>query len=142
MNAATRLILPDLLLCSKNTDRMKKQKKVLLVDDSMTTRAYLKSLLEAESFEIVEAGNGQEALIIIEKALPDAMVLDLLMPEMDGFELLEKLKEKDISFPIVVLTADIQEQVKEECMALGATAVINKPITTQETPKKIISLLS
>ena len=121
---------------------MKKQKQVLLVDDSMTARAYLKSLLQAENFEVIEASNGQEALNIIKKALPDAMVLDLLMPEMDGFELLEKLKEENISFPIVVLTADIQAQVKEECMALGAAAVIHKPLSTQEMSKKLISLLS
>jgi CheY-like chemotaxis protein len=91
---------------------MDKQKQFLVVDDSNTARSYLKSVLQDAGFKVIEASDGQEALNIIEEGLPDAMVLDLLMPEMDGFEVLEVLKKKNISFPIVVLTADVQDQVR------------------------------
>ena len=114
---------------------MDKQKQFLLVDDSITARSYLKSVLEDADFGVIEASDGQEALNSIEEALPDAMVLDLLMPEMDGFEVLKVLKEKNISFPIIVLTADVQDQVREECLELGAAAVLHKPFSSEDLLK-------
>ncbi len=72
------------------------------------------------------------------------MVLDLLMPEMDGFEVLEVLevlKEKNISFPIVVLTADIQGQVRDEVIGLSANELLNKPQVKENLLDTLISIL-
>lgn len=101
---------------------------ILLADDSMSVRMYMRSVLEKEGYTVSEAVNGADALGKIEACVPDLLLLDLLMPQMDGFALLAQLKEKKITLPIIVITADVQDGIKEECVSLGALTVINKPV--------------
>jgi CheY-like chemotaxis protein len=120
---------------------MSYKKTILLVDDSRTTRSYVSDILSKAGYEIQEAENGIKALLSISRNMPDAMVLDLLMPEMDGFEVLETLQQQKIKLPIIVVTADVQEEVHKECMELGASAFLNKPVAKDvllETLKKIM----
>lgn len=117
------------------------KKTILIVDDSQTTRSYVKELLQKTGYNVIEAENGIKALLAINRNLPDAMMLDLLMPEMDGFEVLETLQQQNITFPIIVVTADVQDEVHKECLELGAAAFLNKPVAEDvllETLKKII----
>ena len=79
---------------------------ILIVDDNLNNLSVLISLLEPLGFEIDLAENGQEAIHRIEKNLPDLILLDLVMPVMDGFEFLEALRERELDdIPVVVATA-------------------------------------
>ncbi len=101
--------------------------KILLCDDSAFARKRLKDIIKNYGHEIIEASNGREAL---EKALnenPDLVMLDLLMPEMDGTDVLKELKEKNYKTPVVIVSADIQESTINLCLDLGAKSFINKP---------------
>lgn len=101
---------------------------VLIADDSGTVRKSLASQFEAEGFIASEAEDGLQTLEKIESCAPDCVILDLLMPEMSGMEVLEKLKDENIKVPVVVLSADIQNTTREKCMELGAVDFINKPL--------------
>lgn len=103
--------------------------KILIVDDSNLSRRTLRSILEPQGHTIVEAKDGISAIeqYFLEK--PDLVLLDLVMPEIDGFEVLQKLREMDAQACIVIVSADIQTLTKEATAASGAKAFINKPIS-------------
>lgn len=101
---------------------------ILIVDDSSFQRKFLRKALTDGGFSTVEAGNGKEALEIAATRQLEAILTDLIMPDMRGLALLETLKERGSEVPIVVLTADIQEPVEAECLELGAARVLHKPI--------------
>ena len=111
---------------------MSNKKTILVVDDSITTRDYISSFLKEAGYETRQAANGTLALDIINGNTFDCYIIDLLMPEMNGLELLEKLRELQDKTPTIVVTADIQEEVKNECLNLGARDFINKPIINPE----------
>lgn len=95
-------------------------KRILIVeDDTVTSKMYMLELANL-GYEISVAKNGKEAIAAIEKAQPDLMLLDLLMPEMDGFEVLRLIKAKSNSFPVVVLSNLSQDLNREKCKLLGA----------------------
>ena len=79
-------------------------------------------------YDVLEAANGDEALAIANAERLDAILTDLIMPDMRGLALLEALDQQGSEVPVVVLTADIQQRVKEQCLALGAARVLHKPI--------------
>ncbi len=101
--------------------------KILVVDDSKFQRINLRYILKQDGHTILEAGNGREALEIIATDPPDCVLLDIIMPEMDGLDVLMTLRDKGIEFPIIMVTADIQETTRQQCLELGAVMVINKP---------------
>jgi len=106
--------------------------KILIVEDSWVTRRILVRILKGDGHELLEAGGGKEGLEMAEKHMPDCILLDLLMPEMDGFDVLEALGEKDLKIPVIVLTANIQKTAREKCLQLGAFAFTNKPTEEDE----------
>lgn len=110
---------------------MEKAKPILVVDDSNAARMLICSIIESAGFRTVQANNGIAALKIIREIELSLLFLDLLMPEMDGTDVLKYMKEKGISIPTVILTADVQEEVKQECFGLGAVGFLNKPFKTQ-----------
>jgi len=110
---------------------MEKAKPILVVDDSNAARMQICSIIESAGFRTVQANNGIAALKIIREIELSLLFLDLLMPEMDGTDVLKYMKEKGISIPTVILTADVQEEVKQECFGLGAVGFLNKPFKTQ-----------
>ncbi len=101
---------------------------ILVVDDSLMMRKFITMALIPDGHNITEASGGHEAIEVAVKSPPDCMVLDLLMPDVVGTEVLEELKLKHkVSFPIIVMTADIQETTQSKCMELGAYRVLTKP---------------
>ncbi len=92
--------------------------KVLLVDDSMFTRSMLRKIIKGIGLEVIEASNGREGLDRIINEKPDLVVTDLLMPEMDGIELLSTVKDKSIKVPVVVMSANVQDTVRQQCLGL------------------------
>ena len=110
--------------------------KIVVADDSNLIRMKLKKHLKDE-YEVVEAHNGRDALVKIKIEKPDIILSDLLMPEMDGFELLRRIQEDKIPIPVVILTADIQFETNQKCLELGAFKVLNKPPNREDLLKFI-----
>jgi CheY-like chemotaxis protein len=84
--------------------------------------------LTIDDHEIQEAANGRQGLEIIETSTPDCIVLDILMPDINGLGFLRTLQQQGIKIPVIVLTADIQETTRQECLKLGAKEVVHKPL--------------
>jgi twitching motility two-component system response regulator PilH len=116
--------------------------RILVVDDSILQRSIIRKILEPIRAEVVEAENGEDALGKLDGASFDCIVTDLLMPKMGGIPLMEKLREKGNSVPIIVITADIQETTKNRCIELGAKEFINKPGISQLLPDSVLRLLN
>ena len=106
--------------------------RILITDDSLLQRQMLSALVKEEGHVPVTANNGREALESIQASPPDCLLLDMLMPEVDGVQVLEALQGQGARFPIIVLTADIQEWMKTKCLDLGAFAFLNKPIKEEQ----------
>ena len=83
-------------------------KKVLIVDDEPDTLELVKLVLESGGFETVLAASGKEALNELEASKPDIVLLDIMMPDMDGWEVFRKIKEYNVNMPIAILTAKAQ----------------------------------
>jgi twitching motility two-component system response regulator PilH len=115
---------------------------ILVTDDSLFQRKIIASVLIEEGFSLIEASNGRDALIKAEENNPDLILMDLLMPEMDGFKFMETAREKGISTPVIILTSDIQDTTKEMCLKLGAAGFVNKPVEKETLMPVINRLLS
>jgi CheY-like chemotaxis protein len=116
--------------------------RILITDDSSFQRKIISSILEKEGFETVCARNGREGLELAVESSPDLIILDLLMPEMDGFEMMRQIRERGFSAPIIILTADIQDSTKEKCQEMGAAACLNKPLKKDDLLATIRDILN
>ena len=106
---------------------------ILVVDDSaMSRKLVIKALPPEWEVEVHQAGNGQEALNVCKSSKAQVMLLDLTMPVMDGFEVLESLKREQLKPFVIVISADVQPKAQERVMELGAVAFLKKPIKTEE----------
>jgi len=104
-------------------------RRILVVDDDMINRKLLSVLLKKNGYtDVIEAENGKEALAMIQAEPMDMILLDIIMPEMNGLDLLKILKqdEKFKNIPVAILTTD--DSKKTEALNLGACAVLIKPI--------------
>lgn len=110
---------------------------ILVVDDEKDLRDVLKLYLENAGYEVLEAENGLEALDILSKSDISLMILDIMMPEMDGFELIKKLGE-DRDFPIIFLSARTKVQDKILGLNLGADDYIEKPFDPGEVLARVM----
>ena len=100
---------------------------VLIVEDAWFTRRLIRKSLEAAGYTTLEAANGQEGLDQALASSPDCILLDLLMPDMDGRDVLRTLRDRGSQIPVLVLTADIQASSRQQCLDLGAITVLSKP---------------
>lgn len=102
--------------------------KILLIDDEAAIRSALKEILEYESFEVKEAEDGASALKTLEKEEFDLIFCDIKMPRMDGMEVLDKIKEKGIDAPVVMMTGHGTVETAVEALKKGAYDFIQKPL--------------
>ena len=117
--------------------------RILVIDDSKFQRSSLAKKLASLGHEVKEAGNGKEGLEIIgEDNVFDCILSDLHMPEMDGFELLRNLKEQDNKAPVIVISADIQEETQQEISELGGIGFITKPIKIEVLKEALEKVLA
>lgn len=105
---------------------------ILVIEDAALSRQMLRKILQPEGHTILEAKNGREGLEMASTHNPDCILLDILMPEMGGREVLKALRLQDSQIPTIVITADIQESTRQECLELGAFAVLHKLIKPNE----------
>ena len=106
---------------------------ILVVDDSaMSRKLVIKALPPEWDVEVHQASNGQEALTSCKSLKPQVVLLDLTMPVMDGFGVLEALKLEGLKPFVIVISADVQPKAQERVKELGAIAFLRKPIKTEE----------
>jgi DNA-binding response OmpR family regulator len=113
---------------------------ILIVDDEARIRDFVRMNLEMEHYGVLEASNGIEALEQLREHLPDLIVLDVTMPEMDGFETLRHIREVS-TIPVIMLTVRQTDQDKIRGLDLGADDYLGKPFNPRELLSRIRALL-
>lgn len=117
-------------------------KRILLIDDDAFIIRMLSLVLEVSGYQILSAKNGKEAMNILAGQAVDMIILDLMMPEMDGIAFLHWLrKEANITLPTLVLTGMTTADTESQVLAAGATDLIHKPIKKDDLLAKIKPLL-
>lgn len=116
---------------------------VMVVDDDPIIRHILRTLLEMEGLRVVEAGDGEEALEMIAVERPDVLVLDVMMPNMDGITACKRLRAQaeTADLPIVILSGKAQQGAAEEGLAAGANVYLKKPLDVPNLLQVIRQLL-
>ena len=119
-------------------------KKVLIVDDEPNIVLSVEFLMQREGHEVVTAGDGQEAMDVLAAARPDLMILDVMMPRKNGFEVCAEVRtDPEMSgMPILMLTAKGREAEMKKGLSLGADAYITKPFSTHDLVTKVNELLN
>jgi len=100
--------------------------QIVIVDDSSFQRLYLGRIVRDAGHNVIEASGGNEAIELINKEKPDCMLLDILMPGINGFDVLAYMNKNDISLPVIVISADIQESIQKRCIEKGAFSFLGK----------------
>lgn len=118
--------------------------KVLVVDDEPNIVLSLEFLMEQAGFQVVTAYDGEAALERINDSAPDLLLLDISLPGISGFDVLEHLRRSEATaqLPVIMLTAHGRDIEREKVLALGADDYITKPFSTQSLIEKVKSLLS
>ncbi len=118
-------------------------KKILIVEDETSLAETLKMRFEAAGYSVDIAGDGQDALAKVRQDKPNLILLDIMLPRIDGYKVCRILKfdEKYRHIPVIMLTAKTQEEDQELGFSVGANAYITKPFDNQELMKKIKELL-
>ena len=114
---------------------------ILVVDDDKNTRLLLKAVLEAEHYTVFTAENGQDALEVMDREHIDLVVLDIMMPKMDGYEFTKALRENENSLPILMISAKQLPEDKRKGFLVGTDDYITKPIDEEEMLLRIKALL-
>lgn len=117
-------------------------KKILYAEDSTTVAFILKYQLTKAGYDVVHysSGVGVTEAIFLEK--PDLVILDIYMPEKDGITVMEEIQEAKYKVPVVFLTAQDVDSIKQRCFSLGASDYITKPFMTQEMLHRINNIIN
>ncbi len=113
---------------------------VLVVDDEPRMIRFIRMNLELEGYHVVEAGNGIEALDQVRKHMPDLVVMDIMVPKMDGFETLQLLREIS-TVPVILLTVKGEEEDRIRGLELGADDYVTKPFSPRELISRVNAVL-
>jgi DNA-binding response OmpR family regulator len=114
--------------------------KILAVDDEKRMVRFIQLNLEQDGFQVITAYNGKEALEQVRTQLPDLVLLDIMMPDINGFEVLKKIREVS-SVPVIMLTAKGEEDDRIQGLELGADDYITKPFSPRELVSRIKAVL-
>ncbi|MCK5809720.1 MAG: response regulator transcription factor [Cocleimonas sp.] len=111
--------------------------KILIAEDDLNIREGLKDLLSREGYEILTAENGRLAIELFQKKQPDFIILDIMMPEMDGYAACREIRKQNNDIPIIFLSAKSEEIDRVIGLELGADDYISKPFGTREIVARI-----
>ncbi len=112
-------------------------KRVLVVDDEQNIVDILRFNLEREGYEVITAGDGVQGLAMARSSDPDLILLDVMMPEMDGFQVCRELRKEDKLTPIIMLTAREEETDRVMGLELGADDYVSKPFSVRELMARV-----
>jgi CheY-like chemotaxis protein len=114
-------------------------RRVLVIEDEADVRLLYRVNLRHAGFEVLEADDGDHGIVAARTHLPDAVILDLMMPRTDGFEVLEALRSTPVTrdIAVIVITADVRTEDHQRCYELGADVVVTKPFS----PETLVSNL-
>ena len=115
-------------------------KTILVIDDTESLRTLVKSYLAQEGFRVATAANGREGLFVARQERPDLIILDLMMPELGGFDFI-KAYAREGDAPIIILTARIEESDKVLGLELGADDYLTKPFSMRELMARVKACL-
>lgn len=115
-------------------------KTILVADDEERLVSLVRAYLEQEGFQVVTAKDGREALFVARQAKPDLIVLDLMMPEMDGYDFI-RVHRSERDTPIIVLTAKVEESDRVLGLELGADDYVTKPFSPRELVARVRAVL-
>jgi CheY-like chemotaxis protein len=118
---------------------IEQRKKILIVDDEQLTRAVLQHNVILAGYDVIVASNGREAMQKIQEVTPDLIVVDLVMPDMNGFEMLRRIRsnKETMQTPVIVVSALQSQTDIEEAKASGADIYLTKPIKPEEFIKHV-----
>ena len=119
---------------------MRTPPRILIVDDNATNVKILQTRLAADGYEIVSAGDGEEGLAAARRDTPDLILLDVMMPKLDGFSVCQRVREFS-SLPIIIVTARGQDQDKVRGLDLGADDYLTKPFSVDELLARVRAVL-
>jgi two-component system KDP operon response regulator KdpE len=114
--------------------------KILIADNDPAIRRFVRANLEARNYETLMAMDGAEAIKVIEKDLPDLIIMDILLPSIDGLEVLRLLRQWS-QIPVIMLSARTDEQYKLKCLDLGGDDYLNKPFGLEELMARVKNIL-
>jgi excisionase family DNA binding protein len=116
---------------------------VLIVDDDERVREYVRVNLEMEGYSVREAGSAEEGLAVLEDVSPDLVLLDVMMPEVDGWEMLRRLQERHGvgAVPVIMFSGKTNDHAAEEASARGAQGFVGKPFDPQQLIERAKLLL-
>jgi two-component system alkaline phosphatase synthesis response regulator PhoP len=119
-------------------------KRILIVDDEMGARTLIGIMLDRGGFDVLKAGDANEALAMLDSEKPDLMILDIMMPGMDGFELCKKIRQKPehAETPVLILSTRGDSESVMRGMDAGATDYLPKPILHHDLVAKVRQLLN
>jgi len=121
-------------------DNQYRDRKILVVDDEERMVRFIRLNLEHDGFRVIEAFNGNQAINKARSNLPDLVLLDVMMPDLDGFEVLRVLREVS-SVPVIMLTAKGEEEDRVRGLELGADDYITKPFSPRELVSRVRAVL-
>ena len=110
--------------------------RILVVDDDPAIIKFVRANLKADDYETLAALDGAEAIEVVEREMPDLVILDIMLPRIDGFEVLSRLREW-CQIPIIVLSARGDAEDKVKCLDLGADDYLSKPFDLEELLARI-----
>jgi DNA-binding response OmpR family regulator len=121
------------------TTKQTKKQKILVVDDEPHIVNLIRLTLTGEKYEVYSAYSGHEALQLVNQIMPDLIVLDLIMPAMDGYEVCEEIRKnpKTANIPIMILSAKSQLADKFKSINVGADDYMVKPFSPEELVKRV-----
>jgi len=115
-------------------------KCILVVDDQRNMRQMVRSYLEQAGYRVVEAADGQEALYVARHEKPDLVILDIMMPDLDGYEFM-RVFGKESATPVIMLTAKLEENDRVLGLELGADDYVTKPFSLRELTARVRAVL-
>ncbi len=115
-------------------------KKILVVDDEERIVRFIRLNLEQDGFQVVEANSGKQAMEKLRQNLPDLMLLDVMLPDLDGFQVLSMVRENH-DVPVIMLTAKTEEDDRVRGLGLGADDYVTKPFSPRELVSRVRAVL-
>jgi DNA-binding response OmpR family regulator len=117
------------------------KQKILVVEDEPEMARGLKDILEFEGYEATTAANGREALASIRREVPDCIILDVMLPDISGWQVCEEIRRQNINTPILMLTARAEDYDKIRGLKVGADDYLTKPFSVGELLARLMALL-